>query len=128
MRTVSPWRPPTGRAFLPFGRTLLLALACTLAGCVTENLTTGEVVPRGDQRYPFERVEKAAEGLHVGMPKTQVLLMLGSPAEMDEHGNVWIYLPERFGFVVPARALRLDFQDGSLLEYGYRTILLGKPL
>ena len=120
-------RPPARSRWLPLAATALL-LAGASAACVTRNATTGEAVPRGDQRYPFERVEEAAKGLHVGMPKTQVLLMLGSPAEMDDHGNVWIYLPERYGVVVPARALRLDFQDGNLLEFGYRPILLGQRL
>lgn len=109
-------------------RSALLALAWAPMACVTRNVTTGEAVPRGDQRYPFERVQEAAKGLHVGMPKTQVLLMLGSPAEMDEHGNVWVYLPERYGVLVPARALRLDFEDGTLSEFGYRPILLGTQL
>src|SRR5688572_13801454 len=88
--------------------TWLVAFALVTA-CVTENTTTGEVVPRGDQKYPFERVEKAAEDLKAGMDKMQVLLLLGSPAEKDESGNVWVYLPERYGIVVPARALRLQF-------------------
>jgi len=82
------------------------------------------VVPRGDQKYPFEKVEKAADDLKVGMDKMQVLLLLGSPAEKDENGNVWIYLPERYGFVVPARALRLQFGPQGLEEHGFRPIVL----
>ena len=109
----------------PLALLLLLAL---LPGCVTENLTTGEMVPRGNQRYPFERVEKAAERLVVGMTKTEVLLLLGSPAEKDEKDEIWVYLPERYGILIPAQALRLEFRDRVLTEHGYRPIVLGARL
>jgi outer membrane protein assembly factor BamE (lipoprotein component of BamABCDE complex) len=105
----------------------LLLLGATTA-CVTENKTTGEMVPRGNQKYPFEQVEKAAERLEPGMEKMQVLLLLGSPAETDESGNVWVYLPERYGVLIPARALRLEFGPQGLVEHGYRPIVLGARL
>lgn len=106
---------------------LLLALGLS-AACVTENRETGEAMPRGNQKYPFEKVEKAAEDLQVGMSKTQALLLLGSPAEMDERGDVWIYLPERHGILVPARALRLEFRAQQLAEFGFQSIVLGARL
>jgi len=105
-----------------------LALFALSAACVTENRTTGEVVPRGNQKYPFARVEKAAEGLVVGMNRTQVLLLLGSPAETSEAGDVWIYLPERYGILIPAKALRLEFRDQVLAEYDFQAIVLGARL
>ncbi len=103
--------------------TFLLALAS--ASCVTENTTTGEMVPRGNQRYPFEKVEKEAGRLEDGMTKYQVTMLLGSPAEIDKADDVWVYLPERYAVLVPARALRLQFKDGKLQEHGYRAIVLG---
>lgn len=106
--------------------TFLLALGC--ASCVTENTTTGEMVPRGNQRYPFEKVEKEAARLQDGMTKYQVTLLLGSPAEVDKADDVWVYLPERYAVIVPARALRLQFKDGKLQEHGYRAIVLGVQL
>ena len=106
----------------------LLLLLGISSGCVTENATTGEKIPRGDQKYPFEKVEKAAGELTVGMTKTQVLLLLGSPAEMSREGDVWIYLPERYGILIPARALRLEFQTNDLAEYGFQPIVLGARL
>lgn len=110
-------------------RLVLLLLLLGISGaCVTENATTGEAVPRGNQKYPFERVEKAAEDLALGMSKTQVLLVLGSPAEMSEKGDVWIYLPERYGILIPARALRLEFHANGLAEYGFQPIVLGARL
>jgi hypothetical protein len=106
----------------------LLVTFCLAVACVTEDRKTGERVPRGNQKYSFEKVEKAAEGLEVGMSKTEVLLLLGSPAEMAESGDVWIYLPERYGILIPARALRLEFREQLLAEHGFQTIVLGARL
>jgi outer membrane protein assembly factor BamE (lipoprotein component of BamABCDE complex) len=110
------------------GATALLFAAYGTPSCVTENLTTGEVVPRGNQKLPFEKVEAAAKNLKPGMNKTQVLMLLGSPAEKDQNDDVWIYLPERYGVVIPARALRVEFKDRVLVDHGYRPIVLGARL
>ena len=106
----------------------LVLAAAALGGCVTEDAATGEVIPRGNQRYEFAKVEQAAEQLRDGMTKAQVLLLLGSAAEMDDAGDVWIYLPERYGILIPARALRLEFKDGRLVDHSYRAIVLGTRL
>ena len=98
------------------------------AACVTEDTTTGELVPRGEQKYTFERVEKAAERLAVGMTKTEAVLLLGSPAEKSESGDVWVYLPERYGILIPTKALRLEFREQVLAEYGFQAIVLGARL
>lgn len=103
----------------------LLAALGLPASCVTEDAQTGRPIPRGEQKYPFDEVQEKAEQLQPGLNKTQVLMLLGSPAEKDEKGDVWIYLPERYAVLVPARALRLEFRDRILVEYGYRPIVLG---
>jgi outer membrane protein assembly factor BamE (lipoprotein component of BamABCDE complex) len=105
-----------------------LALLAGASGCVTQNATTGEMVPRGKQRYPWDKVQELEKRLVDGMGKQQVLLLMGSPAEIDETGDEWVYLPERYGILVPAQALRLDFKDGLLVEHGYRAIVLGTRL
>lgn len=110
------------------GKLALPLFLGALAGCVTENMETGENVPRGRQGQEFSKVEKAAEDLKDGMTKTQVYLMLGSPAETDDKGDVWIYLPERYGILIPARALRLEFKDTILVDHGYQPIILGARL
>ena len=115
-------RPARVRAFA------LVLAAAALGGCVTQDAKTGEYVPRGNQRYEFSRVEEAAEGLKDGMSKQQVLLLLGSAAEMDDNGDTWIYLPERYGILIPARALQLEFKEGRLVSHGYRPIVLGAKL
>jgi outer membrane protein assembly factor BamE (lipoprotein component of BamABCDE complex) len=102
--------------------------AAALGGCVTEDATTGENIPRGNQRYEFSKVEKYAEQLRDGMTKAQVLMLLGSAAEMDDAGDTWIYLPERYGILIPARALQLEFKNSVLVSHGYRPIVLGMEL
>lgn len=109
-------------------RCAAMAAAVALGGCVTENTATGELIPRGNQRYEFSRVEKSAEQLKNGMTKAQVLLLLGSPAEMNAAGDTWVYLPERYGILIPARALQLQFKGSVLTDHGYRPIVLGMEL
>jgi outer membrane protein assembly factor BamE (lipoprotein component of BamABCDE complex) len=109
----------------------LLALALLFAvtpACVTENTDTGEMVPRGNQRYPWDTVKELAKDLKVGMNKLQVTLLMGSPAEVDAEDNQWIYLPERYAILIPAEALRLEFKGTELVEFGYRPIVLGAQL
>jgi len=96
--------------------------------CVTENTDTGEMVPRGNQRYPWDTVKKLAKDLKVGMNKLQVTLLMGSPAEVDAEDNQWIYLPERYAILIPAEALRLEFKGTELVDFGYRPIVLGAQL
>jgi len=106
----------------------LLALCGGAQSCVTENAETGEAVPRGNQRYPWDKVTELAKKLQKGMNKQQVLFLMGSPAEVDQEDNQWIYLPERYGILVPAQALRLEFKQQVLVDFGYRAIVLGAQL
>ncbi|MEO0652214.1 MAG: outer membrane protein assembly factor BamE [Planctomycetota bacterium] len=111
----------------------LLSLLAPLAGlvlaaCVTVDAQTNEPIPREGQRYPFEKVQELAEDLERGMPKLEVLFLLGSPAEESERGDQWIYLPERTGIIIPARALKLEFEDGRLETWAYHAIVLGQRL
>jgi outer membrane protein assembly factor BamE (lipoprotein component of BamABCDE complex) len=105
-----------------------ITLLVALAACVTQDMSTGRMVPRGQQGMQFSDVESAAERLKEGMTKQEVLYLLGSPAERDESGNVWIYLPERYAILIPARALRVEFKDTILVDHGYRPIVLGARL
>jgi outer membrane protein assembly factor BamE (lipoprotein component of BamABCDE complex) len=106
----------------------LLALGAGTSACVSENAQTGEAIPRGNQRYPWDKVTELAKQLQNGMSKPQVLLLMGSPAEIDKEDNHWIYLPERYGILIPARALQLEFNDQVLVDFGYRAIVLGAQL
>ena len=120
-RTPLPRRPLLARL-------LVLVPLSVAMGCVTVDAKTGEVVPRGDQRYEFERVKKYAENLEIGMTKLQVLATVGSPAEKSQRGDQWVYLPERPAVLVPSRALRLEFENDRLAEFGYHSIVLGQQL
>ena len=106
---------------------LFLLLGATSA-CVSQNLDTGEMIPRGNQRYPWDKVVQLAKNLQIGMTKPQVLLLMGSPAEMDPEDNLWIYLPERYAILIPAQALRLEYKNDVLVDFGYRAIVLGARL
>ncbi|MCY2959470.1 MAG: hypothetical protein NTY35_04830 [Planctomycetota bacterium] len=109
----------------------LLAWMLLFAGtsaCVTQNTDTGEMVPRGNQRYPWDKVKELAKGLKKGMTKAQVMMQMGTPAEVDKEDNQWIYLPERYGILIPAEALRLEFKELVLVDFGYRPIVLGAQL
>jgi outer membrane protein assembly factor BamE (lipoprotein component of BamABCDE complex) len=105
-----------------------LLLVAGASACVTENTTTGEMVPRGGQRYPWEKVKELAKKLKKDMTKTQVMLLMGSPAEIDKEDNQWIYLPERYAILVPAQSLQLDFKGTVLVDFGYRPIVFGAQL
>jgi len=105
-----------------------LLLFAGSSACVTQNTTTGEMVPRGNQRYPWEKVKELAKSLKKDMIKSQVLLLMGTPAEIDKEDNQWIYLPERYGILIPAEALQLDFNGVVLVDFGYRPIVLGAQL
>jgi outer membrane protein assembly factor BamE (lipoprotein component of BamABCDE complex) len=112
----------------PLRNPLATAAACTLAlaSCVNVDPNTNETIPRGQQRYEFDEVTENAERLEEGMTKLDVLTLLGSPAEKDKRGDVWIYLPERAAVIVPGRALRLEFRYNLLVDHGYNPIILGK--
>jgi len=105
----------------------MLVFAGTSA-CVTQNMDTGEMVPRGNQRYPWDKVKELAKGLKKGMTKSQVMMLMGTPAEVDKPDNQWVYLPERYGILWPAEALRLEFKELVLVDFGYHPIVLGAQL
>lgn len=110
-------------------RVILTGLVlAVLTGCVSVDPNTGKVIPRGEQRFPFDTVTRNAESLLPGMSKTECLMLLGSPAERSADGDTWVYLPERPAVLVPGRALRLVFSGDRLLEHGYRAIILGQDL
>ncbi|MFT5289884.1 MAG: outer membrane protein assembly factor BamE (lipoprotein component of BamABCDE complex) [Planctomycetota bacterium] len=103
-------------------------LLLVLGSCVGVDPETGEVNPRGNQRFTFAEVKDNAADLRVGLTKIQVILLLGTPAEKDRSTNTWVYLPERPAVIVPGRALRLEFKNGRLADFGYHAIVLGQRL
>ena len=106
---------------------ILAAVLSTLllAGCVSVDPKTGRALPRGNQTYMFDHVQQRAQHLQDGMPRIEILLLLGSPAKMLTDDTVWCYYPERAAVLVPAKWLRLEFRNDALVEYGYRPVFLG---
>jgi len=107
---------------------IIAALLCLtpVAACTPREPVTGDVAtPRG-QRYTFDYVEQHADQLRAGMSQLDVLLLLGSPAERQ--GEDWVYLPSREGIVLPAQALRVEFDDGRYVKHRYEPVVLGERL
>jgi len=109
-------------------KSLFVLIALVMVGCVGVDPETGRTLPRGGQKYLFSKVESNAENLREGMSKLDVLMLLGSPAETSNNGNVWDYVPERPAVLIPSRGLRLEFKDDILVSYGYRAIVAGQSL
>lgn len=107
---------------------LTAVMAVLLAGCVNVDPRTGETIPRGGQKHGFATVERRAGELRDGMTMYDVLILLGSPAERSDDGDIWVYLPERPAVLVPSRALRLEFKNKLLVKHGYVAIVLGQTL
>ena len=106
-------------------RVTSLLVALFVVGCVNVDPDTGKTTPRGKQKHEFSVVQKHAKNLADGMPKMEVLILLGSPAETSDNGNQWVYLPERPAVLIPSRALHLKFENDVLVKHGYRPIVLG---
>ena len=107
---------------------LVLSISLMAAGCVNVDPETGKTLPRGSQKYEYADVKKQAEKLRDGMTKLDVLLLLGSPAETSDNGNIWAYLPERPAVLVPSEGLRLIFEAGVLKTHEFVPIVFGKQL
>ena len=105
---------------------VVLAACCGLSACATENPSTGEPIPPGDQRFALKEVQSRLPRLRIGMTRTDVLLTLGSPAE--ETADAWVYRPSRKGFFLPAKALVVKFQDRQYIGYEYQPIVFGARL
>jgi outer membrane protein assembly factor BamE (lipoprotein component of BamABCDE complex) len=98
------------------------------SSCVEVDPKTGETIPRGNQKFFYSHVTEQAKKLEKGMTKLDVMLLLGSAAEQSESGDTWVYLPERPAVLVPATALKLEFNPDGLAEWGYYPIVLGLRL
>ena len=107
---------------------MLVACALVATSCYNVDPQTKEIIPRGNQRYEFEEVQRNAKQLKEGMSQLEVMMLLGSPAERSKRGDVWVYVPERPAVIIPGRALRLQFRDGRLADHGYHAIVLGTRL
>ena len=93
------------------------------AGCSKHSR---EVVPTTNQKYDFDVVRQRAENVRPGMSKLQVLAILGSPAIREP--NLWRYLPDRSGYVIPTQALQVEFNNNVVVRQHIVPIVLGAPV
>jgi outer membrane protein assembly factor BamE (lipoprotein component of BamABCDE complex) len=102
-----------------------VVLLSTMAGCQTQGVETQTYAGKpANQRYDLTEVEKRLDQLQPGMGKIDVLLLLGSPA--IEEPDRWIYLPSRTGTIIPAEAVRVDFQGPRYTGWKKQPIILGE--
>ena len=103
-------------------RAFVLGLLLALSACPSMERS------RERQTYEYDEVVARAEQLEVGMTHTQVLLLLGHPADKSIDDNIWVYMPPRPALLVPSEALRVEFRIGKLVGYVFRPIVLGEDL
>ncbi len=104
---------------------IVFAVIC-LAG--TGGCTTGSANASTDrhpsQKYSYDEVRRAVKQLPAGAPRHEVMLRLGSPAEI--RGDTWIYLPQDMGFLVPREMLEVTFEGGVFASYTFKAIVFGQ--
>jgi outer membrane protein assembly factor BamE (lipoprotein component of BamABCDE complex) len=118
---------PAGRHFVTRALVLgtVVAVGPGLGGCKTESMSAYAYDDgHPNQKYAFNEVKKRAKGLRPGMSRSEVLITLGSPAET--HGNTWVYLPEKPGYVMPTELLEVRFQSGRYVSREFKAIVFGQ--
>lgn len=109
---------------LPFAAMLLIMF---VAGCSTESVDMAayEGAPPG-QRYTMDEVLERAKRLEPGMSELDVMMTLGSPAEV--RGEVWVYLPSSPGVLLPKWALEVEFDNGRYVDHSRQPVIIGERL
>jgi hypothetical protein len=103
----------------------VVAVGPALGGCKTESMNAYAYEDgHPNQKYAFSEVKKRARGLRAGMSRSEVLITLGSPAEI--RGNTWVYLPPKPGYVVPTELLEVRFERGRYVAHEFKVILFGQ--
>jgi hypothetical protein len=106
---------------------MLIAGLLVGGGCSADaNPPLSEPTPTAYQKYPLDEVQKRAKELEPGMPRVQVLLLLGSPAEKQPHQ--WIYRDSREGLLLPTSSLVVEFENGKYTRHHTVPVVLGEEL
>ncbi len=106
----------------------LLLLTSAPSGCATTP-SPPEDPRRGVeyQAYDLDTVKRNLKDLQPGAPKLEVLSRLGSPAVQQP--DYWEYWPkDRPGVILPAEAIRIEFERGRYLRHRSVPIILGERL
>ena len=102
--------------------TVVLALVIGLGGCSSG--PADSVHP--NQRYALKDVKKRLKDVEPGMTKMEVMIHLGSPAQISR--NTWIYMPSRSGILLPSQALHVNFVNGVYVSHETKAIILGEQI
>lgn len=112
------------------GRRVVIAVAGVMlagwsAGCRTEAMDP-HYYEQGNpyQRYSLEEVKQRMVSIKPGMPRLEVLVRLGSPAE--NRGDTWLYLPDKPNFLIPGEYLEVRFAGDVYVSHRLRPILFGE--
>ena len=103
----------------------VVAILPGLGGCKTESMDPyvyAEGHPK--QKYEFKEVKRRSRSLRPGLPRGEVLITLGSPAEV--RGDTWVYLPEKTGYILPTELLEVRFQSGRYVSHEFKAIVFGQ--
>ncbi|NUQ50624.1 MAG: 50S ribosomal protein L3, partial [Phycisphaerae bacterium] len=108
-------------------RGLAAACAAIALGCNTEPMDP-HYYHEGNpyQRYAYDEVKQRLRSLRPGMPRYEVLVRLGSPAE--NRGDTWLYLPEEPRFLIPGDFLEVKFDGDFYVSHRFRPIVLGEKV
>jgi len=102
---------------------IFVSVLVLTAGCSANKYEASHI---RNQKYSLDKVSRHVEKVQPGMSKLEVLAILGSPAIRET--DSWQYLPERSGYVVPAKALHVEFENNRVVGHRYVTIVLGEQL
>jgi outer membrane protein assembly factor BamE (lipoprotein component of BamABCDE complex) len=119
-------RGAAGRAGA-IARGLAAVCAALLLGCNTEPMDP-HYYNEGNpyQRYSYDEVKQRLRSVKPGMPRYEVLVRLGSPAE--NRGDTWLYLPEQPRFLIPGDFLEVKFDGDLYVSHRFRPIVLGEKV
>jgi outer membrane protein assembly factor BamE (lipoprotein component of BamABCDE complex) len=95
-------------------------------GCATSEPMNAYVYNGGHpkQKYDLPQIRKRVKALRPGMPKSEVFILLGSPAE--DHGTTWVYLPDETGYILPTELLEVRFERNRYVSHEFRPVVFGR--
>ena len=102
--------------------TVVFALVICL-GCCSSGLASSS---HPNQRYALSDVKKRLKNVQPGMVKMEVMIHLGSPAQISR--NTWIYMPSRSGLLLPTKSLHVNFVNGVYVSHETRPIIFGEQI
>ena len=105
----------------------IVIVVALMSGCTVEtDVETGKMVAVRKQYLEYDQVKERLDKLYQGMRVSEVLLLLGSPAQRK--GDEWIYLPNRPSWVIPGEAIHIQFRRNTYVSHRFVPIILGEEI